>query len=484
MDRLSISNFSSSGMNSGSTFPAGFVWGAASASYQIEGGVQEHGRGDSVWDVFCRQPGLVVNGHTGERSCDHVRRYAEDVALMREMNLAAYRFSIAWPRVMPEGRGTVSEAGLGFYDRLVDELLAKGVTPWVTLFHWDFPQALFHAGGWLNRDSASWFAEYAAVVVDRLSDRVHHWITLNEPQIYIGLGHYDTKHAPGIKYPFSQALLASHHTLLAHGRAAQVIRARAKTKPTVGWAPVGKVDVPATESAADIDAARRSTMKGTDRHFFTNTWFGDPVILGRYPEDALAAFGKDAPVPHAGDMETIAQPLDFYGLNIYSGGRVKAGSDGSGVTSVDHGVGHARNALNWPIVPESLRWGPRFIHERYGLPVVITENGMTNLDWVHADGRVHDPQRIDFTRRYLLELRKAIDDGADIRGYFHWSVMDNFEWAEGYKDRFGLIHVDYQTLRRTIKESGRWYAQVIASNGANLSPAPGPVEPKPLAVRA
>ena len=483
MDRPSLSNTSSSDMIPVGGFPEGFVWGAASASYQIEGGAREHGRGDSVWDVFCRQLGLVVGGHSGEKACDHVHRFVEDVALMREMNLRAYRFSIAWPRVMPQGRGEVSQAGLGFYDRLVDELLAAGITPWATLFHWDFPQALFHAGGWLNRDSASWFADYAAVVVDRLSDRVRHWITINEPQIYIGLGHHDTKHAPGIKYPFSQALLASHHTLLAHGRAVQVIRARAKTSPSVGWAPVGKVDVPATESKADIDAARASTMKGTERQFFTNTWFGDAVVFGRYPEDALKAFGPDAPTPRAGDMETIGQPIDFYGLNIYSGGRVRAGDGGAPVT-VDHGVGHPRNALSWPIVPESLRWGPRFIHERYGVPVVITENGMTNLDWVHADGRVHDPQRIDYTRRYLLELHKAIGDGADIRGYFHWSVMDNFEWAEGYKDRFGLIHVDYQTLRRTIKESGRWYAKVIASNGTSLSPSAGAVEPKPAVVRA
>lgn len=481
MDRPTPSNVSAS--NSHSAFPDGFVWGAASASYQIEGGAREHGRGDSVWDVFCRQPGLVANGHSGDTACDHVHRHVEDVALMREMNLRAYRFSIAWPRVLPQGRGAVSEAGLGFYDRLVDELLAAGITPWATLFHWDFPQALFHAGGWLNRDSASWFADYAAVVVDRLSDRVRHWITINEPQIYIGLGHHDTKHAPGLKYPFSQALLASHHTLLAHGRAAQVIRARAKTTPTVGWAPVGKVDVPASESRADIDAARTSTMKGTERQFFCNTWFGDAVVFGRYPEDAVKAFGADAPTPLAGDMDTIAQPMDFYGLNIYSGGRVRAGADGEPV-SVDHGVGHPRNALSWPIVPESLRWGPRFIHERYGVPVVITENGMTNLDWVHSDGRVHDPQRIDYTRRYLLELRKAIVDGADIRGYFHWSVMDNFEWAEGYKDRFGLIHVDYQTLRRTIKESGRWYAKVIASNGGILAPADARVEAKPAAVRA
>ncbi len=459
------------------SFPANFIWGAASASYQVEGAFDADGRGTSVWDVFCRQNGNVVGGHTGDKACDHYNRYKEDVSLMKEMGLQAYRFSVAWPRVVPDGVGAVNTRGLDFYDRLVDELLKAKITPWVTLFHWDFPQPLFLRGGWLNRDSHNWFADYSKAVVDRLSDRVSNWITLNEPQIYIGLGHYDTKHAPGIKYPFAQALLAGHHTLMAHGRAVQVIRANAKLQPSVGWAPIGKVDCPVTESKADIDAARASTMSSSDKHLFQNTWFGDAVVLGKYPEDALASYGADAPKPQAGDMELISQKIDFYGLNIYSGGRVKAGDDGKPV-SVAFGPGHARNALSWNVNPPSLRWGPRFIHERYKLPVVITENGMTNLDWVHIDGAVHDPQRIDFTRRYLIELRKAAEDGADIRGYFHWSIMDNFEWGEGYKDRFGLIHIDYETLKRTVKDSGHWYSEVIATNGTVLDNAHAGIEPK------
>jgi len=458
-------------------FPENFTWGAASASYQLEGAARTDGRGDSVWDIFSRTAGNVVGGHTGDVACDHYHRYKDDVGLMKEMGLKAYRFSVSWPRVMPMGTGAVNAAGLDFYDRLVDELLKVKITPWVTLFHWDFPQHLFNSGGWLNRDSSQWFADYAKVVVDRLSDRVTNWITINEPQIYIGLGHYDVKHAPGIKYPFSQALLAGHHTLMAHGRAVQVIRANAKKPASIGWAPIGKAECPVTESAADVEAARASSMSSADKHFFQNTWFGDPVVFGKYPEDALASYGADAPKPQAGDMELINQKIDFYGLNIYGGGQVKAGPDGKAV-SVPLPPGHARNALSWGIVPPSLRWGPRFVYERYKLPIVITENGMTNLDWVHSDGAVHDPQRIDYTRRYLIELRKAIADGTKVNGYFHWSIMDNFEWAEGYKDRFGLIHVDYETLQRTVKDSGHWYAEVIATNGAVLDSAHAGVEPK------
>lgn len=455
-------------------FPSGFVWGSASSSYQVEGAASKDGKGPSVWDAFCRTPGAVYQGHTGDNACEHYDRYKQDVALMKQLGIPAYRFSIAWPRVLPAGIGKVNEAGLGFYDRLVDELLAASIEPWITLFHWDFPQELYLAGGWLNRESHNWFAEFSKIIVDRLSDRVRNWITINEPQVYIGLGHLDTKHAPGIKLPFDQGLLAGHHTMLAHGRAVQVIRARAKKPPLVGWAPVGRVEYPATDSQADIDAARASSMAATDRNVWSNTWFGDAAIFGRYPEDALKSFGADAPQPKPGDMELIAQKLDFYGVNIYSGSRVKA-SDKAGdkgkAVPVPLGPGHARNALDWAVAPEALRWGPRFLYERYKLPIVVTENGMTNLDWVHSDGACHDPQRIDYMRRYLIELSKAIADGADVRGYFAWSIMDNFEWAEGYKDRFGLVHVDFQTQERTPKDSAHWYTDVIASNGATLNDA-------------
>jgi len=462
------------------TFPTNFLWGAASAAYQIEGAANEDGRGESVWDIFCKQPGNIYHGHTGDTACDHYHRYKGDVGLMKDMGLKAYRLSTSWPRIIPDGVGKVNAKGLDFYDRLIDEVLRVGIEPWVTLFHWDFPQTLFNAGGWLNRDSSHWFADYTKAVVEKLSDRVSHWITLNEPQIYIGLGHFDVKHAPGIKYPFSQALLAGHHTLMAHGRAVQVIRAHAKKKPIVGWAPIGKGESPFTESAADIAAAREASMSSSDRNFFNNTWFGDAVVFGKYPAETVKLLGAEAPVPQSGDMDLIAQKIDFYGLNIYSGGQVKAGADGKAVP-VWLPPGHARNALSWSVFAPSLRWGPRFVYERYKLPIVITENGMSNLDWVHSDGAVHDPQRIDYTRRYLIELNKAIEDGADIQGYFHWSILDNFEWGEGYKDRFGMIFVDYETQQRTLKDSAHWYAEVIATNGKILESPHAGLEPKMFA---
>jgi len=452
-------------------FPSSFAWGAGSSSYQIEGATTADGRGLSVWDVFCTRLGAIQGGHTGDLACDHYLRYREDVALMQLIGLKAYRFSIAWPRILPEGVGMTSAAGLAFYDRLVDALLEAGIEPWLTLFHWDFPQDLFCRGGWLARDSAEWFAQYTAVIVDRLSDRVTKWITLNEPQVYIGLGHGEGIHAPGLKLTFAERLLATHHTLMAHGRAVQVLRARCKTPASIGWAPVGHVHSPLTETPEGIEVARRSTMSCTKRDSWNNTWFADPVCLGHYPEDGLEFFGADAPRPEPGDMELIRQPMDFYGVNIYSGARVKPGADGEPVIAPSP-PGFAQNTLKWAVHPESLYWGARFIWERYRLPIVVTENGMCNLDWVDLDGRVRDPQRIDYTRRYLLQLARAASDGVDVRGYFHWSIMDNFEWAEGYKERFGLIHVDYPTQKRTLKDSAFWYKDVIATNGASLHAAP------------
>lgn len=448
-------------------FPEGFVWGAASSAYQIEGAAAEDGRGPSVWDAFCAKSGAVFRGHTGAVACDHYHKYIEDVGLMKALGLHAYRFSVSWPRVMPEGVGRVNEAGLAFYDRLVDELVAAGIRPWVTLFHWDFPEALQGRGGWLNEASPGWFAEYAAVVVDRLSDRVQHWITINEPQIFIGMGHRDGTHGPGLRLPAAQWAKAGHHALLAHGRAVQVIRSRARSKPLVGWAPCGRVEFPVTESAADIEAARSSTFSMRVADCWNNTWWSDPVCLGRYPEDGLRLFGADAPRFGSDDMALINQPLDFYGVNIYTGEPVKAGPDGK-AEPVGWPPGNPTTAFRWNVAPESLYWGPRFLYERYRLPVFVTENGMSNIDWVTPDGAVHDPQRIEFTRGYLSELRRAIRDGVDVRGYFHWSILDNFEWAEGYRQRFGLVHVDYQTLRRTPKDSALWYRDIIASNGAAL----------------
>jgi beta-glucosidase len=448
-------------------FPTGFVWGAAAASYQVEGAAYKDGKGLSVWDMMCRKEGAIWNRHSGDVACDHYHRFREDVALMQSLNLQAYRLSISWPRVLPDGVGAVNPKGLAFYDQLVDELLRANIQPYITLFHWDYPYALYRRGGWLNSDSPEWFAEYTHVIVDKLSDRVRHWMTLNEPQCFIGLGHKDGVHAPGDKLGWREVLLAAHHSLLAHGKSVQVIRAQAKTPSLIGFAPVGSTCVPATDSPADIAAARMAMFSTTSRTLWSNTWFSDPIFKKQYPSDALTVFGEDAPVVGPQDMEIIGQPLDFYGCNIYSAAIIRAGADGTPET-VTPRVGHEINTYGWYVIPECLYWGPRFFYERYQQPIIITENGMSNLDWVARDGKVHDPQRIDYLARHLLAFERAGADGVDIRGYFQWSIMDNFEWQEGYKQRFGLVYVDYATQQRTPKASAYWYRDVIVSNGASL----------------
>lgn len=448
-------------------FGQDFVWGAASSSFQVEGGAAADLRGQSIWDEFCTVPAAIRDGSNGQVACDHYNRYREDVRLMHGLGLRAYRLSISWPRVLPNGTGRPNETGLDFYDRLIDALLAHQITPWVTLYHWDLPTALDRRGGWGTREIVDWFAEYTDLVAHRLGDRVQHWFTLNEPQIFLGLGLGDGIHAPGRKLPLADRLQAAHHALLAHGRSVQVLRARAPRGCKIGWAPAVRVEYPATDGAADIEAARQTMMSVRSRDLWNNTWFGDPICLGRYPEDGLKIYGADAPQVQPGDMDLIRQPIDFFGANIYSGSPTRAEPDGVPVV-MGHPHGHARNALSWPVAPPTLRWGTRFLWERYHLPVYITENGMSNLDWVDLDGQVRDPQRIDYMRRHLLELRRAIGEGVDVRGYFHWSIMDNFEWAEGYKERFGLVFVDFLTQHRTLKSSARWYQTVIATNGAAL----------------
>jgi len=450
------------------SFPKDFVWGAAAASYQVEGGAYEDGKGLSVWDMFCRQPGKIWEGNTGDVACDHYHRYQEDARLMGEIGLKAYRLSISWPRVIPEGVGAVNEKGLAFYDRLIDALLENGVQPWVTLFHWDYPCDLYCRGGWLNRESSDWFAEYTRVIVDRLSDRVSNWMTLNEPQIFIGLGHHSGQHAPGLQLGFSDVLLAAHNALLAHGKAVQVLRAQAKTEPVIGVVPVGVTRIPATDSPADIEAARARMFSVWSKNCWNNTWFADPMVLGKYPEDGMKLFEGEMPEVPDGDMKTICQPLDFYGTNIYSGQVICSTGDG-GSRSVKSSDGPPLTTMEWQVIPEALYWGPRFLWERYKLPIVIAENGMANCDWIHLDGKVHDPQRIDFLTRYLSELKRAIDDGVVAKGYFLWSITDNFEWAQGYKQRFGLVYVDYPTQKRILKDSAYWYKDVIVANGDILT---------------
>jgi beta-glucosidase len=429
------------------SFPKNFAWGVATAAYQIEGAAAD--REPSVWDMFCRRPGAIWGGATGEAACDHVHRYREDVELMRQLGVGAYRFSISWTRAR-------TEQGLDFYSRLVDALLSAQIQPYVTLFHWDYPYDLYCRGGWLNPDSPAWFEEYTRRVVSRLGDRVPVWITMNEPQCFIVLGHQKGIHAPGDKLGMAEALRAGHHALLAHGRAVQVIRSLSKAQ--VGFAPVGIMRIPKTE--ADAAAAREATFRVED--LWCSAWWMDPVYLGRYPEDGLKKFEPHLPRIGTNDLNLISRPLDFFGANFYNDPYIHEGRE------VPFAPGHPLTAFYWPVTPEVLRWGPRFFYERYRKPIVVTENGMANVDWVSLDGGVHDPQRIDFTKRYLIELRKAIEDGVDVRGYMHWTLMDNFEWAEGFRQRFGLVYTDFATGRRTAKDSFEWYARVIATNGAEL----------------
>jgi beta-glucosidase len=447
----------------GLAFPPGFVFGAATAAYQIEGAADEDGRGRSIWDTFSHTPGRVENGDTGDVACDHYHRYRDDVALMRDLGLSAYRFSVSWPRVLPEGAGRVEQRGLDFYRRLVDELLEAGIDPWLTLYHWDLPQALQDRGGWADRDTSARFADYAAVVVDALGDRVRHWSTLNEPMVSSLLGHMAGVHAPGLQDPVA-ASRAVHHLLLGHGLAAGRLRAAGVESfgITLNFTPMH----PATDSPADRDAARR--LDGQQ-----NRMFLEPVVTGAYPADVvedLAAAGAPLPVQD-GDLETIAAPLDWLGVNYYFEETVRAGQrpadkpptsfiGGEDVVEVD--PEGPTTTMGWGISPEAFTDLLLWLSERApGLPLVITENGSAWDDAVDGEGAVHDPERVDYLLRHLAAVGTAIERGAPVRGYFAWSLLDNFEWARGYGQRFGLVHVDYATQRRTVKDSGRVYAEVL-----------------------
>lgn len=448
-------------------FPKGFVWGAATAAYQIEGAATADGKGLSIWDQFCREPGAVVSGDSGAVACNHYQLFREDVALLKEIGCQAYRLSLSWPRIIPEGRGAVNLKGLDFYDRLVDELLQQGITPYITLYHWDYPAALHRQGGWLNPDSPEWFARYTQIVVERLSDRVTNWFTFNENKIFILNGYLTGEHAPGVISSLADVLQIHHQVLLAHGKAVQAIRQSAKQKCQVGMASAVAPKLPATLSQADVEAARKANFVPYSPDPWVESIWSDPAYLGGYPKEMYQLMEAYLPEIHPDDLKIIAQPLDFHGLNIYFGERVRAGRDGQ-PEKLPLGPGHPRTAFNWPVLPETLYWGVKFFYERYHKPIYISENGLSNPDWVALDGKIHDPQRIDFTRRYLRELQKAIDDGAEVKGYFHWSLLDNFEWAEGYRQRFGLVYVDFSTGERIIKDSGYWYRQVIESNGGIL----------------
>lgn len=464
-------------------FPEDFIWGASTSSYQIEGAHDGDGKGASIWDLFVQREGRIWRGQHGRVSCDHYHRFKEDVAHMRLMGLKAYRFSISWPRILPNGTGAINEAGLAFYDALIDELLENGIEPWVTLYHWDLPYELFLKGGWLDRNSAQWFADYTKVVIDRFSDRVQRWVTINEPQCFIGLGYRDGLHAPGLNLSFRECLMAGHHALLAHGRSVQVIREYAKLTPIIGWSPSGSVYQPASSRMDDISAAREATSAIYSDNVWNTRWWSDPVILGHYPEEGLKAYQKALPRFPASDFEIIQQPIDYYACNIFQATPVRMSEEGTPV-AVPLLDGEDISLYEWTQNPDSLYWGPRFIQELYNLPLVITENGCSTLDRVALDGGVHDSNRTDYMIGHLLALRKAMDDGVDVHGYFHWSLLDNFEWQEGYKHRYGLIHVNYQTQIRTWKDSAYCLQEIISSNGNSLKEyLRSDLEPVPFVVK-
>ena len=373
--------------------------------------------------------------------------------------------------MIPDGRGKVNSAGLDFYDRLIDALLEASVKPLVTLFHWDYPQALFCRGGWLNPSSSDWFAEYTEVIVRRLGDRVHHWMTFNEPTFFIWLGHWVGINAPGVKLAQGEVLQVMHNALLAHGKSVQVIRAASPVPSKIGVAFTGFVGIPTNDTKDEIELARKMMFKTSavpvEDQRQQNSLIMDPVFFGKYPDDAEAAFGKFMPQPRPGDMETIRQPLDFLGYNLYEGRSYIEGADGK-IERIPVEPGAPRTAAYWEMKPEICYWGPRFLFERYKMPIIITENGVSCADWVMQDGKVHDPERIDFTRRHLLSLRKAYQEGIPVIGYQHWTILDNFEWHLGYSERFGLIYVDFQTQKQILKDSARWYGRVISSKGSVL----------------
>lgn len=441
-------------------FPADFLWGTATASYQVEGAVAEDGRGPSVWDTFSHTPGKVVNNATGDVADDHYHRYKEDVQLMKALGVKSYRFSIAWPRVFPQGSGSPNPKGLDFYSRLVDELLANGIEPFATLYHWDLPQALQdRVGGWESRETSQAFGEYAGYVAERLTDRVKHIFTINEFGAFMELGYRLGIHAPGVKLPPGRFNQARHHGVLGHGLAVQAIRARGKPGTKVGLAENLVVGVPVIESPSHIAAAERATRE-------VNAQYLTVIMEGKYSDAYLAMTGADAPHFTPEDLKIISSPLDFVGTNIYQPMFVRADAGPGGFAVVPNPASYPHMASPWLFIgPEVLYWGPHHVAKLWNVQeIYVTENGCSSSDIPAGDGQVYDTDRVMFLRNYLTQLQRAIADGVPVKGYFLWSLMDNFEWADGYTNRFGLHYVDYTTQRRTPKLSAAFYREVIAAN--------------------
>ena len=455
-------------------FDKNFLWGTASSSYQIEGAFTEDGKGLSIWDTFSNKPGNIAHDENGNKACDHYHRYREDISLMKNLGIQAYRFSISWSRIFPDGivkdsDGNIryNKAGLDFYDKIVNFCLENNIKPFITIYHWDLPQALEDKGGWLNRETAFIFADYAEFICEHFSDRVTNIATINEPQIISGLGYMLGLHAPGKKLDAVSVLSVIHHLALAHGLAVTKMRAVSKQPVKTGFSSTGDLCYPSKECDEDIDAARAecfNIVKGNMT--FNHTIFCDMTCLGRYPdiagtelhlEPGLEKIGhyEELPFVKKGDIELIHQPIDYLGINVYNGHEINAAG------YINKKPGSPRTALGWPVTPGVMNYGIRYLYERYNLPIYIFEDGLACNDIISLDGKVHDSNRIDFLTRYLTDLEKAYKAGVPILGYFHWSFTDNFEWHSGYDPRFGLVFVDYETQQRIPKDSAYWYSDLI-----------------------
>ncbi len=442
------------------TFPEDFMWGSATAAYQVEGAVKEDGRKPSIWDTFSHTPGKTVNGATGDVADDHYHRYKEDIQLMKNLGVKSYRFSISWSRVFPDGTGKPNPKGLDFYNKLVDELLKNGITPFATLYHWDLPQVLQDKyGGWEGRETSEAFANYAGYTAEKLSDRVNHFFTINEFGAFVELGYRIGIHAPGLKLPPARFNQTRHHAVLGHGLAIQAIRAKAKAGTKIGLAENMAICVPVIETDEHIKAATEATRQ-------LNAQYMTVIQEGKYTDLYLETTGKDAPKFTDADLKTISSPLDFVGINIYTPTYVRADESKAGFAVVPHPASFPHMASPWLFVgPEALYWGPRHVNKIWGAKeIYITENGCSSSDIPADDGKVYDTDRVMYLRNYLTQLQRATSEGVPVNGYFLWSLMDNFEWADGYTNRFGLHYVDYKTQKRTPKLSADFYKQVIATN--------------------
>jgi len=443
------------------SFPQGFLWGSATASYQVEGAVKEDGRGPSIWDVFSHTPGKTTDGDTGDVANDHYHLYKQDVALMKDLGLKTYRFSVSWPRIFPQGTGTPNPKGLDFYNRLVDELLAANIQPYCTLFHWDLPQALEDkVGGWQSRETSEAFGVYAGYVAKNLSDRVKHFMTLNEMSSFVDIGYRDGRHAPGLKLPPAGVNQVRHHAVLAHGLGVQAIRANAKSGTKVGLAENAEACAPVIETPDHIAAARKAMRE-------VNAGYLTAVLEGKYTDAYLEHHGANAPKFTAADMKAIGSPIDFVGLNNYTTTWVRASTTPQGYAVVPAPDSYPHMMSPWLRVgPQGLYWAPKFIAEIWNVKeIYITENGASSTDKLTPEGQVYDSDRIMYLRNYLTQLHRAVSEGVPVKGYFVWSFMDNYEWADGYAYRFGIHYVDFKTQKRTPKLSAHFYREIITRNG-------------------